>query len=56
MNDDMIEMVPPDMDIRVSGMQASASAVEEAEHDNKHHGIMDGIKRRISLKKHHRDH
>lgn len=51
-NDGMIEMVPPERDIRVDGMQASSSAVEEAEH-HKHHGIIDGIKRRISLKRHH---
>jgi len=51
-NDGMIEMVPPERDIRVSGMQASSSAVEEAEH-SRSHGIVDGIKRRLSLKKHH---
>ena len=51
-NDGMIEMVPPERDIRVSGMQAGSSAVEEAEH-GKHLGIVDGIKRRLSLKKHH---
>jgi hypothetical protein len=50
----MIEMVPPERDIRVDGMQASSSAVEEAEH-HKHLGIVDGIKRRLSLKKH-KDH
>jgi hypothetical protein len=31
-------------------MQASASAAEKTEHQ-KNHGIMDGIKRRIRLKK-----
>jgi len=48
-------MVPPERDIRVSGMQASASAIEEAEH-HEHHGILDGIKRRISLKRHKEHH
>ena len=51
-DDGMIEMVPPERDICFSGMQATASAIEEAEH-HKHHGIVDGIKRRLSLKKHH---
>jgi len=50
----MIEMVPPERDIQVNGMQASASAIEAADH-NQHHGILDGIKRRISLKRH-KDH
>ena len=50
----MIEMVPPERDIRLDGMQASASAIEASEH-NQHHGILDGIKRRISLKRH-KDH
>jgi len=49
----MIEMVPPERDVQVSGMQASASAIEQAERD-KHHGLVDGIKRRLSLKKHHK--
>jgi hypothetical protein len=52
-NNGMIEMVTPERDIRVDGMQASSSAVEEAEHQHKHHGLIDGIKRRISLKRHH---
>lgn len=53
-DDSMIEVVPFDGDIRVSGMQASASAVEaDAAEREKHHGIVDGIKRRLSLKKHH---
>jgi hypothetical protein len=51
-NNGMIEMVPRERDIRVDGMHASSIAVEEAEH-HKHHGIIDGIKRRISLKRHH---
>jgi hypothetical protein len=50
-NDAMIEMVPIERDIRVSGMQASTSAVEKAEH-RENHGIMNGIKRRIILQKH----
>jgi hypothetical protein len=49
----MIEMVPPERDVRIDGMQASSTAIEEAERD-KHHGIVDGIKRRLSLKKHHK--
>ena len=53
-NDGMIEMVPPERDIRIDGMRASSSAVEEAEHHKHHgHGLIDGIKRRISLKRHH---
>ena len=51
-NNGMIEMVSPERDIRLDGIQASSSAVEEAEH-HKHHGLIDGIKRRISLKRHH---
>jgi hypothetical protein len=49
----MIEMVPPERDVRVSGTQASAHAIEETERA-KHHGIVDGIKRRLSLKKTHK--
>lgn len=53
MNDGMIEMqVPQERDVRVAGTQASSSAIEEAE-SQKHHGLVDGIKRRLSLKKHH---
>jgi hypothetical protein len=52
----MIEMMTPERDVRVSGMKASSSAIEQAEHE-RHHGMLDGIKRRISLvRKHHRDH
>ena len=47
----MIELVPPERDIRLNGMPASS---QEADHD-RHHGMLDGIKRRISLKKR-RDH
>lgn len=58
-NDGMIEMVTPERDIRVNGMQASASAIDDAEREmtEHRHGIVSGIKRRISLvRKHHRDH
>lgn len=48
----MIEMVTPERDLRVDGMPASASAVEEAE-KNKHLGVLDGIKRRLSARRHH---
>jgi len=50
----MIEMVTPERDFRVDGMPASASAVEEAEAErNKHLGVLDGIKRRLSARRHH---
>ena len=51
--DNMVTILPPDRDLRVDGMQASATAIEEAqleEHhqDGKHLGIVEGIKRRLS--------
>jgi hypothetical protein len=56
--DNMVTILPPDRDIRVDGMQASATAIEEADeehHDGKHLGIVEGIKRRLSGRrnKHH---
>ena len=49
---DIIEMVPPERGLRVDGMQASASAVEEADR-NKHLGVFSDIKRRLSARRHH---
>jgi hypothetical protein len=61
--DNMVTILPPDRDIRVDGMQASATAIEEAyeehhheeHHDGIHLGIVEGIKRRLSGRrnKHH---
>ena len=46
----VIELVPQENDIRVDGMKAGVSAVEEAER-HKHFGIVDGIKRRLSRRR-----
>lgn len=50
--DSIIEMLPPERDLRVEGMQASGRAVQEAKMDKgKHLGIVEGIKRRLSGRK-----
>jgi hypothetical protein len=55
-HDGMIEMVAPERDLRVNGMQASAGAIEEAEHEQHHSGLVGGIKKRLSLVRRHKDH
>ena len=48
-SDSNIAMVPPELDLRVEGMPASANVIEETKAEQgKHLGIVEGIKRKLS--------